>query len=48
MVGWIVENKQPYFFVLNIEGPADLNMIEVRADMLTQILKQQGFLEGKR
>jgi beta-lactamase class D len=48
MVGWIVENKHPYFFVLNIEGPADLNMIEVRADMLTQILKQQGFLEGKR
>ena len=48
MVGWIVENKHPYFFVLNMEGAPDLNMIEVRAEMLTQILKQQGFLEGKR
>jgi hypothetical protein len=31
-----------------MEGAPDLNMIEVRAEMLTQILKQQGFLEGKR
>ncbi len=48
MVGWIVENKHPYFFVLNVEGPADLKMVELRAEMLTQILKEQGFLEGKR
>ena len=48
MVGWIIENKHPYFFVLNVEGSADLNMVELRADMLTQILKEQGFLEGKR
>ena len=48
VVGWIEENQHPYFFVLNLEGPHDLDMIPVRMNILKSILKQQGFFEGKR
>lgn len=48
IVGWIEENKHPYFFVLNIEGAADTNIKKVRLDLLKDILKQQGFLAGKK
>jgi beta-lactamase class D len=49
MVGWIEENRHPYFFVLNIEGKHNMNdMLTIRKNILLQILKQQGFLEGKR
>ena len=48
VVGWIEENKHPYFFVLNLEGPHDLDMVPVRMNILRSILKQQGFFEGKR
>ncbi len=48
IVGWIEENKHPYFFVLNVEGAHDYPMIAVRLNMLKEILKKQGFLEGKR
>jgi len=48
IVGWIEENKHPYFFVLNMEGPHDTKMIPMRLEVLKAILKQQGFLEGKR
>ncbi len=46
IVGWIEENKHPYFFVLNIEGNADTKPA-IRKAILTSILKKQGFLEGK-
>ncbi len=48
IVGWIEENNHPYFFVLNIES-ADPNfdMVPARKKMLTDILKQLGFFEGK-
>lgn len=48
VVGWIEENKHPYFFVLNTEGPKDAKMIEARMNILKAILKEQGFFEGKR
>jgi beta-lactamase class D len=48
MVGWIVENKHPFFFVLNLEAAADAPMKDIQKEILTGILKQQGFLEGKR
>jgi beta-lactamase class D len=48
VVGWIEENKHPYFFTLNVEGTPETNMIPIRLDILKSILKQQGFLEGKR
>ena len=48
MAGWIEENKHPYFFVLNLESPdPDINMVTVRLKLLKDILKQQGFFEGK-
>lgn len=48
MVGWIEENKHPYFFVLNTEGDKDAKMIDARMNVLKAILKEQGFFEGKR
>jgi beta-lactamase class D len=48
VVGWIEENKHPYFFVLNIEGATNANLKDVRMGMLKGILKQLGFFEGKR
>lgn len=47
-VGWIEENHHPYFFVLNLEGPENMDMKAIRTDLLRNILKQQGFFEGKR
>lgn len=48
MVGWIEENRHPYFFVLNIESPdPGFDMVTVRLKMLKDILKQLGFFEGK-
>ena len=48
VVGWIEENNHPYPFVLNIEGPANMDMINVRMNILKGALKQLGFLEGKK
>ena len=48
IVGWIEENKHPYFFVLNIESTdKNFDMVTVRMKMLKAILKELGFLEGK-
>lgn len=48
VVGWIEENRHPYFFVLNIESPdRSYDMWSVRMKMLKDILKYLGFLEGK-
>jgi beta-lactamase class D len=47
LVGWIIENKHPYFIVLNVEGAHDLNMIPVRLNITKGILRKLGFLEGK-
>jgi beta-lactamase class D len=48
VLGWIEENKHPYFFVLNFES-ADKNMDlkAVGKKLLNDILKQQGFFEGR-
>lgn len=48
VVGWIEENQHPYFFVLNIESSdKNFDMVNVRMKMLSNILKQLGFFEGK-
>ena len=48
VVGWIEENRRPYFFVLNIESQdKDFDMLKIRMKMLKDILKYLGFLEGK-
>jgi beta-lactamase class D len=49
IVGWIEENKHPYFFVLQIESPDhNFNIAPARLAVLKGILKQLGFFEGKK
>jgi beta-lactamase class D len=49
ITGWIEENRHPYFFVLQIESPdPGYDIAPVRLSMLKGILKQLGFMEGKK
>lgn len=48
IVGWIEENRHPYFFAVNMEGPPQTDMKSLRLDILKAILKREGFFEGKR
>lgn len=48
MVGWIEENKHPYFFVINVEGNKGEDVSGKRTKLLKSILKQLGFMEGKK
>lgn len=47
VVGWIEENRHPYFFVLNIDADHDADIVAIRSNILKGILKQMGFFEGK-
>ena len=49
IVGWIEENKHPYFFVLQIES-ADpkADIVSIRMKMLKGILEKYGFFKGRR
>jgi beta-lactamase class D len=47
VVGWIEENRHPYFFVLNLESAdPDIDMVNVRMRVLKGILGQLGFFHG--
>lgn len=48
IVGWIEENQHPYFFVLNIEGAHDMDMVNMRINILKNILQHEGFMQGKK
>jgi len=48
IIGWIEENKHPYFFVLQTESPASSRINDASMSLLNKILKEQGFFEGKR
>ena len=48
IVGWIEENQHPYFFVLNVEGPHNADIVTARMNILKSILKQLGFFQGKK
>ena len=48
IVGWIEENKHPYFFVLNIESSTPRRVVEVRVKLLKDILAHLGFFNGKK
>lgn len=46
--GWIEENNHPYFFVLNFtDADPNTDLRTKRINLLKDILKQLGFLEGK-
>jgi beta-lactamase class D len=49
IVGWIEENRHPYFFVLNLES-ADktFDMTGVRMKILKGILTDLGFMKGNK
>lgn len=49
LIGWIEENRHPYFFVLQTESPDPAyDIAAVNIIILKNILKQYGFFEGKR
>jgi len=48
LIGWIEENKHPYFFVLNIEGNKGTDMVPIRKKIVTDILTEEGFFKGKK
>jgi beta-lactamase class D len=49
VVGWIEENKHPYFFVLNLESQnPGFNMAAVRIRILKSCLQQLGYMQGKQ
>ena len=49
IVGWIEENRHPYFFVLNLEShDRNIDMAAVRMKILKDILNQLGFMQGKK
>lgn len=49
VVGYIEENKHPYFFVLNIESQdKNIDIATLRMKILKGILSQLGFMQGKK
>ncbi len=49
VVGWIEENRHPYFFVLLVQTPdKDYPMFKNRMELLKAILKHYEFMEGKK
>jgi len=49
IIGWIEENRHPYFFVLNIESKdKNSDLLAIRMNILKNILTQLGFMQGKR
>ena len=48
VVGWIEENRHPYFFVLNIESAnPDADLSSIRMKMLKDMLLKLGYMQGK-
>jgi beta-lactamase class D len=49
VVGWVEENRHPYFFVLNMEAKdKNVNLQEARMTVLRNILTQLNFFKGQR
>jgi beta-lactamase class D len=49
VVGWIEENRHPYFFVLNLESAnKEFDMPGTRMRILKGILSQLGFMKGNK
>ena len=49
IIGWIEENRHPYFFVLQVEHPdKNFDIGPIRLRILKDILKSWGFMQGKK
>lgn len=46
IVGWIEENRHPYFFAMNIEGDAQAELAPLRIKILKSILSELDFMKG--
>jgi beta-lactamase class D len=49
VMGWVEENKHPYFFVLNLESAdSTKDLRRTGLEIAKKILKEEGFFEGKK
>lgn len=48
VIGWVEENKHPYFFVIHTQRKDGEETPETQISLLKNILSQQGFLTGKK
>lgn len=48
VIGWVEENKHPYFFVIHTQRKEGEETPETQVSLLKNILSQQGFLTGKK
>lgn len=49
VMGWVEENKHPYFFVLNLSSPnAEADITTIGLQLVKRILATQGFFQGKK
>ena len=49
VMGWVEENKHPYFFVLNLETPdAHADVTGIGLWLVKRILPSMGFFQGKK
>ena len=49
VLGWVEENKHPYFFVVNLEtGDTTKDLSATGLHIVKSILKSMGFFEGKK
>ena len=48
-MGWVEENKHPYFFVLNVENADPRASAEqIGTQIVKRILPSMGFFQGKK
>jgi beta-lactamase class D len=49
VMGWVEENKHPYFFVVNLEaGDSEKDLSAIGLHIVKSILKPMGFFDGKK
>ncbi|OLY94981.1 penicillin-binding transpeptidase domain-containing protein [Cnuella takakiae] len=48
IVGYIEENRHPFFFVLNLDAPAQVDLQKARMAVLKSCLDKLGFMKGKK
>jgi beta-lactamase class D len=49
VMGWVEENKHPYFFVVNLESTDDAkDLRQTGLEIAKKILRREGFFEGKK
>lgn len=49
IIGWVEENKHPYFFVVQVRtGKQDADIPAIRLRILKAILRDRGFFEGNK